>query len=296
MKTASDPERLRSAAARGSLLERGLTMARGRGPTDAELNALGTTLFGAAAPGGSPFARPTGTGARPSKTAGSAGWRTIGLTRAATALVVASAVAVVTAVGWHRTRAIRPERQASSPTMPSPAAPSPAVLVEERSAPEPLAPAAMRTPAKSERPRSEPVEVSTRPRAVALARPRAPLRAGAKPAGSEADQELLLLGEAQHALPKDPDLALTFVREHERLYPNGLLSQEREAVAVSALWEIGRRDEARQRAERFAEEHPRSTYLGRMQRMLAPPSEGSSTDKQTDKEDDVAPSTVGGRR
>ena len=71
-----------------------------------------------------------------------------------------------------------------------------------------------------------------------------------------------MLGEAQRALPKNPDLALAFVRDHERRYPDGLLGQEREAVAVSALWQIGRRDEARQRAERFAEEHPRSTYLG----------------------------------
>ena len=80
------------------------------------------------------------------------------------------------------------------------------------------------------------------------------------------------------------------VREHEQRYPNGLLGQEREAVAISALWEIGRRDEARRRAERFAGEHPRSTYLGRMQRMLAPPGD----EKPADKEDDIPPSSVGG--
>ena len=102
----------------------------------------------------------------------------------------------------------------------------------------------------------------------------------------------MLLGQAQRALPKDPDLALTIVRQHERRYPNGLLGQEREAVAVSALWQIGRRDEARQRAERFAEEHPRSTYLGRMRHILAQPGDEDSTDK----DDEISPSTVGGRR
>jgi len=282
VKNASDPERLRSTAARGSRLERGLTMARGRGPTDAELSALGASLFGGAASGD--LAR---AGAKPSATAGSAGWRTIGLTRAATALVVASAVAVVTTVAWHRTRALRPERQAPSPTMPSPTK-----VVDERGTPAPLAPPAIPTPVRSERLRPGPVAVSPRPRAVALARPPAPLRATAEQAASEADEELVLLGEAQRALPKDPELALALVREHERRYPNGLLGQEREAVAVSALWEIGRRDEARRRAARFAEQHPRSTYLGRMQRMLAAPVDG----KTTDKEDDVSPSTVGGRK
>ena len=292
MKNASDPERLRSAAAPGSLLERGLTMARSRGPTDAELSALGGALFGGAAPGGSPFERPAEAGARPTTTGGSTGWRTIGLARAATALVVASAIAGGAAVGWHRTRAIQHQRRAPSPTMPSPTMPSPAKVLEERSAPARLAPPAIPTTVRSERLRPEPAAASPRPRAVALAKPSAPLRSAAKPAGSEADEELVLLGEAQRALPKDPELALAFVRQHEQRYPNGLLGQEREAVAVAALWEIGRRVEARRRAERFAEEHPRSTYLGGMQHILAPPVGG----KTTDKEDDVSPSTVGGRK
>jgi len=291
VKNANDPERLRSAAARGSLLERGLTMARSRGPTDAELSALGATLFGGAAPGGSPFERPAEAGVRPTTTAGSTGWRTIGLTKAATALVVASAIAGVVAVGWRRPRALQPERQA-----PSLAMPSPAKVVEARSAPAQLAPPAIPTTVRSERVRPEPVAVSPRPRVVALAKPWAPLRSAAKPAGSEADEELLLLGEAQRALPKDPDLALAFVRQHEQRYPNGLLGQEREAVAVAALWELGRRDEARRRAERFAEEHPRSTYLGRMQHILAQPGDGQPTDRRTDKQGDVPPSTGGGRK
>ena len=123
----------------------------------------------------------------------------------------------------------------------------------------PPAPAAIPTPVASERRRSSTMAVTTRPRAVARI---------VRPPASEADEELALLGEAQRALPNDPALALALVREHERRYPDGVLAQEREAVAVSALWQIGRRDEARRRAERFAEEHPRSTYVGRMRRIL----------------------------
>jgi len=59
------------------------------------------------------------------------------------------------------------------------------------------------------------------------------------------------------------------VREHERRYPDGLLVQEREVVAVAALAETGQQDEARRRAERFTEEHPRSTYAVRMRQILA---------------------------
>ncbi len=282
MKDVNDPKRLLSAAARGSLLERGLTVARGRGPTDAELSALRSSLFGGAAAGGAILEPAARAGAKPATTAGSAGWRALGLTKAATALVLASAVAGGAAVGWHRVHATRPEHRAES-----------ASVVEPKDAPEvhplaPTAPVATPTLVARERRRSptvaaSTVAVSTRPRTVVPS---------ASPAASGADEELALLGEAQHALPKDPDLALAFVRDHERRYPNGLLGQEREAVAVSALWQIGRRDEARQRAERFAGEHPRSTYIGRMRNILAQP----SSENPTDKEDDVPPSTVGGRK
>ena len=282
MKDVSDPERLLSAAAQGCQLERGLTMARSRGPTEAELSALRASLFGGAAPGGAILKRAARAGAKPATAAGSAGWRALGLTKVATALVIASAVAGGTAVAWHRAHPFRPERRAES-----------ASVVEPKDAPEvlplaPTAPVATPTLVARERRRSptvaaSTVTVSTRPRTIVPS---------ASPAASVADEELLLLGEAQHALPKDPDLALAFVRDHERRYPNGLLGQEREALAVSALWQIGRRDEARQRAERFAEEHPRSTYIGRMRNILAQP----TSENPTDKEDDVPPSTVGGRK
>lgn len=285
MKEMNDPKRLLSAAARGSRLERGLTMARSRGPTEAELSALRASLFGGAAAGGAIVAGAARAGAKPGPTVGATGWRALGLTKAATALVIASAVAGGTAVGWHRVHPSRSEHRAPAAT-----------VVERKEVPHlaPLAPTAIRAPLANERRRSSTVAVATRPRALP---PTAPIEQVVPPApiappASEADEELALLGKAQRALPKDPELALSFVRDHERRYPDGLLEQEREAVAVSALWQVGRRDEARQRAERFAEEHPRSTYISRMRRILAQPSD----EKATDKEDDISPSTVGGRK
>ena len=288
MKETSDPKRLLSDAARGSVLERGLTMARGRGPTDGELSALRASLFGGAAAGGAIVAGAARAGAKPGPTVGATGWRALGLTKAATALVIASAVAAGTAVGWRRVHPSRSEHRAPA-----------GAVVERKEVPHlvPHAPTAIRAPLANERRRSSTVAVATRPRAL---RPTAPVEqivpvepiVPIVPPASEADEELALLGKAQRALPKDPELALSFVRDHERRYPDGLLGQEREAVAVSALWQVGRRDEARQRAERFAEEHPRSTYISRMRRILAQPSD----EKATDKEDDISPSTVGGRK
>jgi hypothetical protein len=87
---------------------------------------------------------------------------------------------------------------------------------------------------------------------------------------TDADEELRLVGAAQRALPHDPAQALALAREHARRFPDGALAQERDAVAVSALWETGRRDEARERARRFVAEHPGSTYVGRMREILRP--------------------------
>jgi hypothetical protein len=279
VKDLNDPQRLLSAAARGSLLERGLTTARSRGPTDAELGALRASLFGGAAGAGALVERPASAGAAPAAKVGSAGWRALGLTKAATALVVASAIGGGAVLGWHRTHPGRVERPAQSASVP-----------ERKQAPEiaALVPAPVPTPIASPRRRSQ-TAVSMRPRVVA------PIAPVASPA-SDADDELRLLGEAQRAVPRDPERALAIVREHERRYPGGLLAQEREAVAVAALWQVGRRVEARQRAERFAEEHPRSTYLGRMRNILAPSGDGIDTDERTDKEGDVPPSTVGGQK
>lgn len=68
-----------------------------------------------------------------------------------------------------------------------------------------------------------------------------------KPAVAEA----ALLRSARQALATSPDRTLSLTDEHQRRYPNGLLSQEREALAIQALIELGRLAEASSRAEAF---------------------------------------------
>jgi hypothetical protein len=76
----------------------------------------------------------------------------------------------------------------------------------------------------------------------------------------EGETEIDLLRRAQQALPARPQEALAAAEEHQRHFPGGVLAQEREVIVVSALVALGRRDEARSRARRFAETYPRSAH------------------------------------
>jgi len=238
-----DPKRLRALAAPGSVLERGLAGARDRGPSDAEVQALGAALFGSLAVAVAPTVK-----------AAISGWRFAGLTKATTMLIAAGAVAGASGVAWHHHRARRTDPVIASR---SASAQAPAT---SPSAPQ-IVPLELPAPATVARPAPSPVQ---RKHVAPAARPATGLTSD-----DSADQELMLIGAAERALPGDPARALALVREHERRYPDGLLGQEREVVAVSALWQTGHRDQARQRAERFTAEHAGSTYVARMRQIVS---------------------------
>jgi hypothetical protein len=251
-----DPKRLRVVAPPGSRLGRGLTAARGRGPSEAELRALGAAVFGASA---------AGVGA--ATKAGAASVKVAGLTKATLALAVAGTLAGTAGVVLHhRHRAPSIAAKTSEPAR--------ARVVEPRPGPDvvPLAPAAdapvpERPSSHVERRRPPAVPIAARPRPTGPAI-ETPPAAVAPPAPTDTDDELRLVGAAQRALPRDPALALALAREHARRFPDGVLAQERDAVAISALWETGRHEEAQERARQFLDEHPRSTYVGRMREIV----------------------------
>ena len=62
---------------------------------------------------------------------------------------------------------------------------------------------------------------------------------------------------------------LTALDEHQREYPNGRLAEEREALAVGALIELGRVGEARERGARFQRQHPTSVFVAAIEAALA---------------------------
>jgi len=56
------------------------------------------------------------------------------------------------------------------------------------------------------------------------------------------------------------DGALSILRRHANLYPNGDLREEREGLLIQALVAHGDYGAARERAARFQERYPRSLF------------------------------------
>jgi hypothetical protein len=80
--------------------------------------------------------------------------------------------------------------------------------------------------------------------------------------------EFTLLRSARQAIAAHPDLALALTDEHVHYFPKGMLAQEREAIAVEALVELGRASQAHIRARTFLATHPESPYRHRIQAAL----------------------------
>jgi len=80
------------------------------------------------------------------------------------------------------------------------------------------------------------------------------------PTKAAAADELGLLHLAQSALQTSPAQALHLAGQHRNEFPRSALAQERELIEISALVRLGRRAEARGRAERFRRAYPRSAY------------------------------------
>ncbi|MEZ4297899.1 MAG: hypothetical protein R3B70_23285 [Polyangiaceae bacterium] len=92
--------------------------------------------------------------------------------------------------------------------------------------------------------------------------------AGARGEEKGGETELEMLDRAQKALSGRPGEALSIAEEHGRRFPKGGLAPEREVIAIQALAALGRREEARGRAERFRAAHPGSAYLRRIDVLL----------------------------
>ena len=79
---------------------------------------------------------------------------------------------------------------------------------------------------------------------------------------SYADAELSLLQDAMDAVEAGHPLeALEALDSHTGQFASGGLAQEREVLAIDVLVSLGRRDEAKARANRFRAAYPASTHL-----------------------------------
>jgi hypothetical protein len=78
-------------------------------------------------------------------------------------------------------------------------------------------------------------------------------------------RELVLLKRARAAISSgSPASALPAIGEHAQQFPNGRLREEREALRVTALWNMGKRADARRAAARFVQQFPRSVLAAQM--------------------------------
>ncbi|MET0792442.1 MAG: hypothetical protein ABW061_13055, partial [Polyangiaceae bacterium] len=62
--------------------------------------------------------------------------------------------------------------------------------------------------------------------------------------------------------------ALVLAAEHAREFPAGVLTQEREVIAIDALLRLGRRSEAEARAASFHRQFPASAHGRRVDVLL----------------------------
>jgi len=83
--------------------------------------------------------------------------------------------------------------------------------------------------------------------------------------GASLDQEVRLLGRAQHAMKQgDAKRALQLLEQHAAEHPSGVLSQERAGVRAVALCRAGQLSQGRAAAKRFLAQSPDSPLAARI--------------------------------
>jgi hypothetical protein len=144
--------------------------------------------------------------------------------------------------------------EAPKPVVPTPIAPSADSDGLPATAVEPIASAAPSATLPSRR-RATPAPTSS-----AAPAPPSPGSPGSPGSTTTVMEEHLLLRRARAALQTDPQAALALTREHERRFPQGMLIEEREVIAIEAMARSGSADDARTRLRRFKAEYPTSVH------------------------------------
>lgn len=148
------------------------------------------------------------------------------------------------------------QRDVAPPSSKSAAVPSVAEPARQQQPPKPVE--------QNEPPAPEPLEV---PIALgSLPSPATTSSGGsAKARAASIQSELELIRRAQKHLHRGEDAAaLALLAEHARRFPNGVLTQERDASRVSALCQAGDVVAARALAEQFLQRSPQSPFADRV--------------------------------
>jgi hypothetical protein len=116
----------------------------------------------------------------------------------------------------------------------------------------------------------DPPPVAARSRPSSVPSPRSSPARAAVATGTSLDEpsEIELIERAHRALSQNPALAQKWADEHQRRFPHGTFTQERETLAIEALARQGRMADARARALHFRSRFSGSTYLQRIDSVL----------------------------
>lgn len=173
-------------------------------------------------------------------------------------------------------RALAPRAQPVIARSPTPIAPAPLP-------PAPLPPAPLVPEAAVSLDLATPQVTPDKPTVSRTPQPRSTRRVDARPpvtsqpvvsaralqaAVARTEDELSLLRRSRASLREDAAAALELADQHARDYPAGLFVQEREMLAIQALFKQRRDAEAVVRAERFVTEYSASAYASRIREML----------------------------
>ena len=175
------------------------------------------------------------------------------------AFVLGAGVGAGAVLTWHASsppRVLYVER-----AIPAPTAPAPADALEHKAAP-PAPPA----------PRAPPASPATGAPGDAVA-PRAESSARLAPRNDASDAlsaERRVLDSARERLAQgDGTGALEHLDDHARRFPHATLAEEREALAIQALVNLGRYDDARRRADAFRTRWSNSVYAAAVKATMA---------------------------
>lgn len=80
------------------------------------------------------------------------------------------------------------------------------------------------------------------------------------PAGASKPTEISMIAAAKKSLESAPQKALSLLSEHARVYPSGVLAEEREVLRIRALKNLGREKDAKAQQQKFHQEHPESVH------------------------------------
>lgn len=266
-----------------SSLARALAVAREDDVNAAQVARLALALapvYGASIVASSAHAASTASAASVGQAGATAGASaTAGLGTAASMKIASAVLATVAlgAAGLMTLRAPAATRHADAPRQPAaaqertveaappqqalPLEPTPATP-DKRVAADRAGEAAAEPPAADSPAADSPAADSPAAGQTATAAPRAP-RARAEQPKANPPVEAQLLTEAHAALVSDATRALRLADEHRARFPHGALAAERELLAVRALEQQGRAEEAKRRIARARRELPRSAPVQR---------------------------------